>query len=467
MMKCIHACMFSDWFDSLPSLTPDKVVVEKDEWKEIGEANGYTLISHKPREFRWRCKNGHEFTTTSIWPIRNLKSPCKKCRQPTTTDAKEVGLKYDLVLVEHVKERIYVWRCKNGHEFKRPLNEKILQRECVECRMQRHLQNAINKIVERGGTIVKIGEHHGVNTEITFRCVTGHTFTYMAGQIERGAYCKECSLDNSRVGMDPFIKYAKDNDGECLSTEYVGIEFPIAFRCKNGHEFQATPKNIRRRKDFCVLCSHHVRNKVKENRLKQMNEKRAKARKAKREERMRRAKEHAERKGGSVVWVEKHRVMWRCSEGHEWVGSIGKEVSNDIWCVKCRYKQFYRQDEVARVLEEHYGNGFEQGRRPRWLKNPTTGYPLELDFYNRRLGIAIEVNGRQHYEFAPPFHKCMEDLEYTIAKDRLKAERCKERGIILIIVPYTVQPADLEEFVCKQVDKAIEEAKMANQADFW
>lgn len=42
--------------------------------------------------------------------------------------------------------------------------------------------------------------------------------------------------------------------------------------------------------------------------------------------------------------------------------------------------------------------------RPDWLKNPHTGRNMELDCYNEKLGIAVEYNGRQHYEYSPHFH---------------------------------------------------------------
>lgn len=38
--------------------------------------------------------------------------------------------------------------------------------------------------------------------------------------------------------------------------------------------------------------------------------------------------------------------------------------------------------------------------RPDWLKNPTSGKNLELDFYLPHIPIAIEIQGQHHYDNA-------------------------------------------------------------------
>ena len=60
-------------------------------------------------------------------------------------------------------------------------------------------------------------------------------------------------------------------------------------------------------------------------------------------------------------------------------------------------------------------------RRPDWLRNPSTGRNLELDFYMPTMKLGIEIQGPTHYE----------DLAQQ-ERDRLKRELCKENGIDLI-----------------------------------
>jgi hypothetical protein len=85
------------------------------------------------------------------------------------------------------------------------------------------------------------------------------------------------------------------------------------------------------------------------------------------------------------------------------------------------------------------------------LKNDKTGKDLELDIYNEELKLAIEYNGRQHYEYIPYFHKNYEAFLDQKYRDDLKRELCKKNGITLIEVPYTVKHDDISNFLMNKV----------------
>ena len=61
---------------------------------------------------------------------------------------------------------------------------------------------------------------------------------------------------------------------------------------------------------------------------------------------------------------------------------------------------------------------------------------LHLDFWLSEQKIAIEYDGRQHYEEIDLFDKD-ESLEVRKERDRRKNEYCKKKGIKLIRIPYT------------------------------
>jgi len=86
--------------------------------------------------------------------------------------------------------------------------------------------------------------------------------------------------------------------------------------------------------------------------------------------------------------------------------------------------------------------------RPPWLKNPSTGRCLELDMYNEELGIAIEYNGRQHYEYVPHFHRGGRgDLIKQVERDNLKLDLCDKVGVRVITVPYYVKDSEIEALI--------------------
>jgi len=65
------------------------------------------------------------------------------------------------------------------------------------------------------------------------------------------------------------------------------------------------------------------------------------------------------------------------------------------------------------------------------VRVPVEGFVL--DFFVPSLRLVIEVDGRQHGEFIPYFHKTKRDFAQQQARDRRKAEWCAKNGFTLII----------------------------------
>lgn len=104
---------------------------------------------------------------------------------------------------------------------------------------------------------------------------------------------------------------------------------------------------------------------------------------------------------------------------------------------------------VKNFLESYFeGYKFEK-TRPFFLNNTVTGHNLELDCYNKELNLAVEYNGRQHYEYTPYFHKNKEAFQNQRYRDELKKIWCKDRGIQLIIVPYTEK--NIEQYLSREL----------------
>ena len=104
-------------------------------------------------------------------------------------------------------------------------------------------------------------------------------------------------------------------------------------------------------------------------------------------------------------------------------------------------------------LEKTFRVPFKK-ERPDFLKNPVTGgYNLELDCFNRRMRLAVEYNGAQHYKYIPYFHRNKESFANQKYRDEMKRVKCKEHGICLIEVPYTVRNDDIPNFLRNELVK--------------
>jgi len=111
----------------------------------------------------------------------------------------------------------------------------------------------------------------------------------------------------------------------------------------------------------------------------------------------------------------------------------------------------YKREEICRKILEDYFDDYFPTVRPKFLTNPKTGKPLELDGYNARLNLAFEHQGHQHYEFPNRFHKTKEEFIAQQERDKFKAQRCKELGIDLIFIPEYIPIDDIKSYILKKL----------------
>lgn len=97
----------------------------------------------------------------------------------------------------------------------------------------------------------------------------------------------------------------------------------------------------------------------------------------------------------------------------------------------------HRTEAVCRELLEYMLQMPLPKVRPPWLVNPTTKRRLELDMYNEENRIAFEYDGAQHDVFTPHFHANEHHFEYRRLLDRLKTELCREKGVLLMRIPWS------------------------------
>jgi len=85
--------------------------------------------------------------------------------------------------------------------------------------------------------------------------------------------------------------------------------------------------------------------------------------------------------------------------------------------------------------------------RPTWLTNLKTKRRLEIDLYCASLALGIERGGVQHYVYPNGVHASREAFEALRERDLIKRTLCKERGVLLIDVPFTVPAKGAEAFL--------------------
>ena len=59
----------------------------------------------------------------------------------------------------------------------------------------------------------------------------------------------------ARITIEQMHALAKAHDGFCLSTVYVNSKAKLRWRCPKGHEWEATPDNVKNNGRWCPCCS--------------------------------------------------------------------------------------------------------------------------------------------------------------------------------------------------------------------
>jgi hypothetical protein len=121
---------------------------------------------------------------------------------------------------------------------------------------------------------------------------------------------------------------------------------------------------------------------------------------------------------------------------------------NTIQCPKleCR-KRFTTEQYIRDLLHTITGKWFHKNRSLPWLADPTNSNILELDGHCLELNMAFEYQGEQHYILTHFNQNNPATLENIQRKDALKVKLCKDNGVHLIVIPYTIPCRDMETFL--------------------
>jgi hypothetical protein len=156
--------------------------------------------------------------------------------------------------------------CKNGHTWDATPNN--IKSKNVWCKICAGLSNkTIEEMKEfatkRGGYFVS---ETYINNKYKHKwgCNCGHTWEESyTNMLRRKNWCNKCNprmgWQNERTIQD-MIKFAKDNNGECLSTEYKNNRTKLQWSCKNGHIFNESYETMNRRISrnyWCLQCKQH------------------------------------------------------------------------------------------------------------------------------------------------------------------------------------------------------------------
>lgn len=214
----------------------------------------------------WRCSNGHTWDCEFNY-IKNKGQWCPECainKKLTLDEIHNLARKQGGVcLATQYKSMAepLLWRCSKGHEWKaRPLDIKHKNSWCPYCAHVARLsiQDAISIAIDRGGECLS-KEYINSTSLLIWRCAKSHTWkNSLSGIRSKKQWCPYCA-GKAKLTIELMREIAGSRGGECISKEYFNSATKLTWRCAHGHEWMATPDNIKNRGTWCPICA---KNKV-------------------------------------------------------------------------------------------------------------------------------------------------------------------------------------------------------------
>lgn len=238
-----------------------------DSLRELAVSQGGLLLSTtysgSKEPLLWRCKNGHEWST-SAGCVKHQGSWCRRCDNDTKRlsldDLQDLAIKRGGLLLSIGYENANInlrWRCKIGHEWLASAHN-IKRWWCKKCAHQSKMteMSTLQSIAnERGGLLVS-NRYSGANNLLEWSCRVGHHWKATASNVMNGSsWCGACVVDAKRLDISELQDIASSYGGNLLSTNYKDSKTLLSWICAKGHEWKASANNVRQRHSWCPTCA--------------------------------------------------------------------------------------------------------------------------------------------------------------------------------------------------------------------
>ena len=259
-------------------------------------------------------------------------------------------------------------------------------------------------------TIITVGS----GKKVWWKCEKGHEWQANVNDRRRGNNCPYCSGKRPIVGYNDLetlyyeiaMEWNCEKNGDKRPNQYCAHSGKkVWWKCKNGHEWQATIDSRTRNGNGCPYCAgqrvifgeNDLVTKVPEL-AKQWN-----------------YEKNGDLQPEEICYSSGKKVWWKCEKGHEWRVSVNSRYTQKTGCPLCsrEYKTSFPEQAILyylnMVIDSEVYNGYKCSNG------------MEIDIFMPELSLGIEYDGIA-------FHSSQEQ----IIRDKRKNEYCKKQNIRLV-----------------------------------
>lgn len=174
------------------------------------------------------------------------------------------------------------------------------------------------KIVQRHGGVVLEQQYVNSRSPLLVECSAGHRWRPNRDSLKNGDWCPQCA-GRGRTRED-LVAVAKSRGGDLVSKSFSVMSAKYRWRCKLGHEWNATANNIVHHGRWCPTCGRNQSDA------------------ARRRYYLADLQQWAKCQGGKCLATEFSSVVdlvpWECECGHIWEAEA-RRIRDGGWCPEC------------------------------------------------------------------------------------------------------------------------------------
>ena len=251
------------------------------------------VVLNSTKMIHWKCKNGHEWTTTLNNRARGSNCPYCSGRYAISGENDIATLFPELlkewnyekndqlgIKPQNVKkntDKKVWWKCEKGHEYKSSIVNRTKSKGtcCPYCSGNKVLKG-FNDIASTNPELLKEWDYSkntikpdevtkGTHKKIWWICSNNHSYEATIPARRRGTGCPYCSGNKILVGFNDLAttnpellekwNYEKNNKlGITPKSISKSYSKKVWWKCKNGHEYQRHVYNERKGSGRCPIC---------------------------------------------------------------------------------------------------------------------------------------------------------------------------------------------------------------------
>jgi len=213
------------------------------------------------------------------------------------------------------------------------------------------------------------------STKMEFKCSKEHIFSMTWRDFNSGVRCAVCA-GNLKPSYEYVKKYIENEGYTLVSDGYVNARAKLEILCPNGHRCDKTWDKFKGQNRKCAVCANNVKYTYEY------------------------IKDYIEQQNYVLVSEKyegsKIKLDIQCPSNHTTSVFFDNFKNKKYRCNQCS-KDVYKDEKECRVIFEKITGCKFPSKRPNFLKNPKTGFNLELDGYCEELKLAFEYDGEQHF----------------------------------------------------------------------